>query len=140
MLDEKQKEIRDLQETLRAMHERFTQAKQDKAEVERQLKLENDKKLQHAIQLQNEIAHMEKANEKNNNEIVTRFETQIRDLKRKGDDKIVENEVKINELQENRNIMDDTYKKRVHFEAELFHWRTQCENLKKVIQQEKYNN
>ena len=29
--------------------------------------------------------------------------------------------------------MDETYKKRVQFEAELFHWRTQCENLKKVI-------
>ena len=108
--------------------------------MERQLKAENDRKLQEAIKLQNEIAHLEKANERSNNEIVTRFETQIKDIKKKGEEKLSENEVKINELQENRNIMDDTYKKRVHFEAELFHWRTQCENLKKVIQQEKYNN
>ena len=104
------------------------------------MKAENDKKLQEAIRLQNEIAQLEKQNERNNNEIVTRFETQIKDIKRKGDEKVQENEVKLSELQENRNIMDETYKKRVHFEAELFHWRTQCENLKKVIQQEKYNN
>jgi hypothetical protein len=108
--------------------------------VERQLKADNDRKLQEAIRLQNEIAQLEKQNERNNNEIVTRFETQIKDVKRKGDEKITDNEVKLSELQENRNIMDETYKKRVQFEAELFHWRTQCENLKKVIQQEKYNN
>lgn len=104
------------------------------------MKAENDRKLQEAIRLQNEIAHLEKQNERNNNEIVTRFETQIKDIRRKGDEKILENEVKLSELQENRSIMDETYKKRVHFEAELFTWRTKCESLKKVIQQEKYNN
>ena len=83
---------------------------------------------------------MEKQNERNNNEIVTRFETQIKDIRRRGDEKLQENEVKLSELQENRNVMDETYKKRVHFEAELFNWRTICENLKKLIQQEKYNN
>jgi hypothetical protein len=43
--------------------------------VERQLKADNDRKLQEAIRLQNEIAQLEKQNERNNNEIVTRFET-----------------------------------------------------------------
>jgi hypothetical protein len=76
---------------------------------------------------------LEKYNERNNNDIVTRFERQIKDLRKQGDEKLQENEVKINELQENRGIMDDTYKKKVHYEAELFHWRNQCLNLTKVI-------
>jgi len=36
---------------IRTLHDRFTQQKLDKAEVERQLKLENDKKLQQTISL-----------------------------------------------------------------------------------------
>lgn len=39
------------------------------------MKADNDRKLQEAIRLQNEIAQLEKQNERNNNEIVTRFET-----------------------------------------------------------------
>ena len=82
---------------------------------------------------------MEKHAEKSSNEIVTKFESKIRDTKRKGDEKLQENEVKIHELQENRNIMDDTFKKRMEFEAELHHWRHECATLTKVIQQEKYS-
>ena len=55
---------------------------------------------------------------------MTKFETQIKDIKKKGEEKLQDNEVKIQELQENRNIMDDTYKKRIEYDAELFHWRT----------------
>ena len=74
--------------------------------------------------MQNEIAQLEKVNEKNNNEIVNKFENQIKEVKKVGTEKLSENEVKINELQENRNIMDETYKKRVQFDAELHHWKT----------------
>lgn len=35
--------------------------------------------------------------------------------------------------------MDDTFKKRIQYEAELHHWRGQCAALAKVIQTEKYN-
>ena len=80
------------------MHDRFTQAKAYKQEVENKLKQENDQKLQEAIRLQNEIAQLEKQNERNNNEIVTRFETQIKDIKKTGDQRITENEVKLSEL------------------------------------------
>ena len=83
--------------------------------------------------MQNEIAQLEKVNEKNNNEIVNKFENQIKEVKKVGTEKLSENEVKINELQENRNIMDETYKKRVQFDAELHHWKTQCQQLTKVI-------
>jgi hypothetical protein len=38
------------------------------------LKEENDQKLQRSIALQNEIAQLEKVNEKNSNEIVNKFE------------------------------------------------------------------
>jgi hypothetical protein len=44
---------------------------------------------------------------------VTKYETQIKEIKKRGEEKIVENEIKINELQETRNVMDDTYKKRI---------------------------
>ena len=101
--------------------------------MERQLKFENDKKLQLSITLQNEIIGLEKHAEKSSNEIVTKFETKIRDVKKKGDEKLQENEVKINELQENRNIMDETYKKRLEFEAELHHWKTECGKFIKII-------
>ncbi len=109
------------------MHDRFAKQKIDKAEVERRLKEENDQKLQRSIALQNEIAQLEKINEKNNNDIVNKFENQIKEVKKVGTEKLSENEVKINELQENRNIMDETYKKRVQFEAELHHWKNQCQ-------------
>lgn len=104
------------------------------------MKTENDRKLQQSIALQNQIAQLEKLNEKNSNEIVTKYETQIKDMKKKGDEKLQENEIKINELQENRNIMDDTFKKRTEYEAELHYWRNECAKLQKLIQQEKYNN
>jgi len=41
---------------------------------------------------------LEKLNEKNNNEIVTKYETTIKDIRKKGDDKLQENDVKISEL------------------------------------------
>jgi hypothetical protein len=46
LLDEKQSEIKELQDQIRKLHEKFSQQKIDKAEVERQLKADNDKKLQ----------------------------------------------------------------------------------------------
>jgi hypothetical protein len=48
--------------------------------------------------LQNDIAQLEKINEKNNNEIVNKFENQIKEVKKVGTEKLSENEVKINEL------------------------------------------
>jgi len=60
---------------------------------------------------------LEKKKEKNNNEIVTKFEGQIKDIKKKGDDKLVDNEVKINEMKEERSNMDDTYKKKIYYET-----------------------
>ena len=44
---------------------------------------------------------------------MNKFENPIKEVKKVGTEKLSENEVKINELQENRNIMDETYKKRV---------------------------
>lgn len=91
------------------------------------------------IDLENKIQGLEKLNEKNNNEIVTKYEAQIKEIKKRGEEKISENEIKISELQESRNVMDDTYKNRIKYETELHHWRTQCNSILKVIQEEKYN-
>ena len=83
---------------------------------------ENEEKMKVMIELENQIQNLEKQNEKNNNEIVTKFETQIKDIKKRGEEKISENEIKISELQESRNVMDETYKKRIQYETELHHW------------------
>ncbi len=80
---------------------------------------ENEEKMRVLIDLENKIQSLEKQNEKNNNEIVTKFETQIKDIKKKGEEKVAENEIKINELKEERNSMDETYKKRILHEAQL---------------------
>lgn len=85
------------------------------------------------IDLESKIQSLEKKNEKENNEIVNKFEGQIKDIKKKGEEKITENEVKINEMREERNNMDDTFKKRIYYETQLAHWQTQCANITKVI-------
>lgn len=71
------------------------------------------------IELEAKIQSLEKRNEKDNNEIVNKFEVQIKDIKKRGEEKLVENEVKINEMKEERNNMDDTYKKRIYYETQL---------------------
>lgn len=73
--------------------------------------------MKHLIDLETKIQGLEKKKEKNNNEIVTKFEGQIKDIKKKGDDKLVDNEVKINEMKEERSNMDDTYKKKIYYET-----------------------
>ena len=90
------------------------------------------------IDLENKIQSLEKQNEKNNNEIVTKFETQIKDIKKKGEEKVAENEIKINELKEERNSMDETYKKRILHEAQLAAQKNECNKITKTIQEEKY--
>ncbi len=85
---------------------------------------ENEDKMREMIDLESKIQALEKKNEKENNEIVTKFEGQIKDIKKKGDEKLNENEVKINELKEERNNMDDTFKKKIYYETQLGHWRT----------------
>ena len=70
---------------------------------------------------------------------MTKFESQIKDIKKKGEEKVVENEIKINELKEERNNMDETYKRRIQYEAQLASWKNQCNHITKIIQEEKYN-
>ena len=69
------------------------------------------------IDLETKIQTLEKKNEKENNEIVTKYQNQIKDITKRGQEKIIENDTKINELREERNNMDDTYKKRIYFET-----------------------
>lgn len=102
-------------------------------DVIERLAKENEDKMKVQIDLETKINSLEKKNEKENNEIVTKYESQIKDIKKKGDEKIVENEVKINEMKEERNNMDDTFKKKIYYETQLQHWRNQCNNIIKVI-------
>ena len=90
--------------------------------------------------LQNQIAHLEKINERNNNEIVTKYESELREMKKRGEDKVNENQIKINELKENQSMMSETQARKLQFEADMQLWKMQCDKLAKQIQQEKYNN
>jgi len=40
------------------------------------------------IELENRINTLEKKNEKNNNEVVTKFEGQIKDIKKRGEERV----------------------------------------------------
>lgn len=100
-----------------ALNEKFKQQEKDRNDVIERLTRENQEKLKVLIDLETKIETLEKKNEKDNNEIVTKYESQIKDIKKRGEEKIVDNEVKINELREERNNMDDTYKKRIYFET-----------------------
>lgn len=99
------------------MNEKFKQQEKDRNDVIEHLTHENETKMKMLIELENKIQTLEKRNEKENNEIVNKFESQIKDIKKKGDDKLIENEVKINELREERNNMEDTYKKRIYYDT-----------------------
>lgn len=121
------------------LNEKFKQQEKDRNDVIERLTRENEDKMKILIDLETKITSLEKRNEKENNEIVTKYEAQIKDIKKKGEEKIMDNEVKINELKEERNNMDDTYKKRIYYETQLAHWRNQCAQIGKVIQDEKYN-
>jgi predicted nucleic acid-binding Zn-ribbon protein len=78
---------------------------------------ENEDKMRALIDLESKIASLEKKKEKESNEIVNKFEGQIKEIKKKGEEKIVEHEIKINELKEERNNMDDTFKKKIYYET-----------------------
>lgn len=67
--------------------------------------------------METKIKALEKKNEKENNEIVNKYESQIKDIRKRGVEKLVDNEVKINELKEERNNLDETYKKRIYYET-----------------------
>lgn len=91
------------------------------------------------IDQENKIQGLEKQNEKNNNEIVNQFESKIKDLQKKGEEKVAKNEITINELTEDRKGMDEIFRKRIQHEAQLASWKNQCNQIQKVIQEEKYN-
>lgn len=57
------------------------------------------------IELENKIQTLEKRNEKNNNEVVTKFEGQLKDIKKRGEERIMDNGIKMAELKENLSTM-----------------------------------
>eukprot|EP00347_Sterkiella_histriomuscorum_P022548 403338076 len=139
MIGEKENTIKNQHDEVYSLNEKFKQQEKDRNDVIERLTRENEEKMKVLIDLETKIQSLEKKNEKDNNEIVTKYESQIKDIKKRGEEKIVDNEVKINELKEERNNMDDTFKKRIYYETQLAHWKNQCNNITKVIQDEKYN-
>jgi hypothetical protein len=95
------------------LNEKYKQQEKDRNDVIERLTRENEERMRTMIDLENKIQALEKQNERNNNEVISKFEGQIKDIRKRGEEKILENEVKISELQESRNVMDDTYKRRI---------------------------
>jgi hypothetical protein len=65
------------------------------------------------IELENRINTLEKKNEKNNNEVVTKFEGQIKDIKKRGEERVQDNDIKMAELKENLNLMEEVDRKKL---------------------------
>ncbi|CDW79859.1 UNKNOWN [Stylonychia lemnae] len=139
MIGDKESQIKKLHDEVYGLNEKYKNQEKDRNDVIERLTRENEEKMKVLIDLETKIQTLEKKNEKENNEIVTKYQNQIKDMTKRGQEKIVENDTKINELREERNNMDDTYKKRIYFETQLQHWRNQCNSIQKVIQDEKYN-
>ena len=57
-----------------ALNEKYKQQEKDRADVIERLSKENEDKMRTLIELEARIATLEKKNEKENNEIVTKFE------------------------------------------------------------------
>ena len=75
------------------------------------------------IELESKIQALDKKNETKNNEVVSKYEVEIKEIKKKGEDKMTENDVKMSELKDNLNLMEEVDRRKLQFETELNHWQ-----------------
>lgn len=71
-----------------ALNEKYKQQEKDRADVIERLTKENEDKMRTLIDLESRIGALEKRNEKENNEIVSKFDTQLKESKKKGEEKL----------------------------------------------------
>lgn len=55
--------------------------------------------------------------------MVTNYEGEIKDIKKRGEEKATDTEVKMSELKENLNLMEEVDRRKLQFETELNHWQ-----------------
>ncbi len=92
------------------------------------------------LQLRNKIIDAEKGTEKQINEAQNEKETELQRVRKQGQERIGENDVKIHELHENQLSMKQIERKKVIYELELFEWGTRCKDLQEQITKIKYDN
>ena len=82
----------------------------------------------------------EKTTEKEINEAQNEKESELQRIKKQGQDKIDENNVKIHEKEEEKLSMKEIEKIKVIYELELYEWGTRCTDLQDSITKIKYDN
>jgi len=90
------------------------------------------------INLQNKVQEYEKSNEKVHNDAKANFESKIKKVDKEAKEQVEQTEVKVSELHENLDKMQDVGKEKLKYELELMAWQQDCASLEKTIQEEKY--
>lgn len=119
---QKDEEINKYHAEVYDLNSKFKKQEKDLGDVIHKLTRENEEKMQRMIYLENQIQTLEKSNEKKSNEVVQDMEGKITRIKTDGTEKIKTSEVKMSELQENLDQMDETRKEKLKYEFELMAW------------------
>ena len=90
------------------------------------------------IELDNKIKDLEKKNQKQQTDTTNNYQNQIKKLGNEAKEKIKETEVRVSELHENMDKMQDIGKEKLKYELELMAWQQDCASLEKTIQEERY--
>jgi len=90
------------------------------------------------INLQNKVQEYEKSNEKVHNDAKANFESKIKKVDKEAKEQVEQTEVKVSELHENLDKMQDVGKEKLKYDLELMAWQQDCASLEKTIQEEKY--
>jgi len=109
-------------------------------DVMRKLETDVEQKSRKVVELENKIKQIEKVNEKNTNEVTTKYEREINDSKKKHKVTIEDKTKKEKEKKDQLESMEEEERHRIAYEAELGIWKQDCERLKREIQEQKYQN
>lgn len=74
------------------------------------------------VELENKIQTLEKRNEKVQNDTVNQYEKQIKTIDHSAKEQIKDTNIKVSELNENLDKMQDVGKEKLKYELELMAW------------------
>lgn len=72
------------------------------------------------------------------NDTVNQYEKEIKKIETVAKDQIKDTNIKVSELNENLDKMQDVGKEKLKYELELMTWQQDCASLEKAFQEEKY--
>ena len=85
------------------------------------------------IELESKIQTLEKQNEKTTNDTVNNYENQIKKIDQTAKDQVKETNIKVSEIKEDLDKMQDIGKEKLKYELELMAWQQDCASLEKTI-------